>query len=163
LEREFDAERAEGYGLDPELEEGCKLARPSVTLAPRDVGAAPVAVTFSAFPGVRVRFGRWCMTAFPTCGCDACDETAESETERLKSLVANLTAGRFREAIRIPAEGAASQTSEFWSVGERWSAQSQLDRAHAQQFVAAGYRSSYDWRPWRKRGCPPSAMPRSET
>ena len=58
----------------------------------------------------------------------------------MKSLVANLTAGRFREAIRIPAEGAASQTSEFWSVGERWSAQSQLDRAHAQQLVAAGYR-----------------------
>jgi hypothetical protein len=34
LELEFDAERTEGYGLDPELEEGCKLARPSVTLVP---------------------------------------------------------------------------------------------------------------------------------
>ncbi|MFY9527498.1 MAG: DUF6226 family protein [Candidatus Acidiferrales bacterium] len=119
LELEFDAERAEGYGLDPELEEGCKLARPSVTLVPRDVSAAPIVVTFSAFPGVRVRFGRWCMTAFPTCGCDACDEAAESETERLRSLIDNLTAGRFREAIRIPADGAAWTESEFWSVGGR--------------------------------------------
>jgi hypothetical protein len=42
LELEFDAERAEGYGLDPELVEGYKLARPSVTLVPRDVGAAPI-------------------------------------------------------------------------------------------------------------------------
>src|ERR1700738_5220398 len=68
LELEFDAERAEGYGLDPELEEGYKLARPSVTLVPRDVGAAPIVVAFSAFPGVLVRFGRWCTGAFPTCG-----------------------------------------------------------------------------------------------
>ena len=65
LEIEFDAERAEGYGLDPELEEGYKLARPSVTLVPRDVGAAPIVVAFSAFPGVLVHFGRWCTGCFP--------------------------------------------------------------------------------------------------
>jgi len=151
LELEFDAERAEGYGLDPELEEGCKLARPSVTLVPRDVGAAPIVVTFSDFPGVRVRFGRWCMTAFPTCGCDACDEATESETQRLNSLIDNLTAGRFREAIRIPADGAAWKESEFWSVGGRCSQGSQLDRARARQLVAARDRSSYDWGPWPRR------------
>jgi hypothetical protein len=151
LELEFDAERADGYGLDPELEEGCKLARPSVTLVPRDVGAAPIVVTFSAFPGVRVRFGRWYMTAFPTCGCDACDETAESETERLRSLIDNLTAGRFREAIRIPTDGAAWEESEFWSVDGRCAQGSQLDRARARQLVAARVRSSYDWRPWPRR------------
>jgi hypothetical protein len=38
LEREFDVERAEGHGLDPELEQGIRLARPSVTL----VRATPV-------------------------------------------------------------------------------------------------------------------------
>ena len=156
LELEFDAERTEGYGLDPELEEGCKLARPSVTLVPRDVRAAPIVVAFSTFPGLRVRFGRWWVTAFPTCGCDACDEAVESETERLKSLIDNLTAGRFREAIQIPADGAASQESELWSVGERHARQSQLDRVRARQLVAATDRSSYDWRPWPKRRCPPS-------
>ncbi len=151
LELEFDVERTEGHGLDPELEEGCKLARPSVTLVPRDVGAAPIVVAFSAFPGLRVRFGRWWTTAFPICGCDACDETADSETERLKSLIDNLTAGRFREAIRIPPDRAASQKSEFWSARERWSRQSPLDQARARQLVAASDRSSYDWRPWPKR------------
>ena len=41
LEREFDTERREAYGLDPELEHDCNLSRPSVALLPCDVGAAP--------------------------------------------------------------------------------------------------------------------------
>jgi hypothetical protein len=96
------------------------------------------------------------MVAVPTCGCDAGDEAAEGETERLKSLIDNLTAGRFREAIRIPADGAASQESEFWSVGGRCAQGSQLDRARARLLVAARDQSSYDWRPWPKRSRPPS-------
>jgi Family of unknown function (DUF6226) len=152
LELVFCVERTEGYGLDPELEAGCKLARPSVTLVQRDVRAAPVVVAFSAFPGLLVRLGRWWTSALPTCGCDACDETAESETVRLQSLINNLTTGRFREAIQIHADGTASQTTEFWSAGERWSNhQAQLDRTRARQLLEASDRSSYDWRPWPKR------------
>jgi hypothetical protein len=151
LEREFDAARAEGYGLDPELEQSVKLARPSVRLVPRDAGAAPIVVAFSDFPGIVVRFGRWCTTAFPVCGCDACDETAESEIERLKSMIENLTAGRFREAIRISAEGTARQEWEFWSEGGRSAQKSQLDPARARELVAAGDRSLYEWGPWPRR------------
>jgi hypothetical protein len=151
LEREFDTERAEGYGLDPELEQGIKVARPSATLVPRDAGAAPIVVAFSAFPGIVVRFGRWCTAAFPTCGCDACDEAAESESERLKSMIENLTAGRFRESIRMPAEGTAWQEWEFWSGGGRSAQKSQLDPARARELLAAGDRSLYEWGPWPKR------------
>jgi Family of unknown function (DUF6226) len=150
LEREFDADRAEGYGLDPELERGIEPARPSVTLVPRDAGAAPIAVAFSTFPGIVVRLGRWCTSAFPTCGCDACDETAEGEIERLKSMIHNLTAGRFREAIRISADGTPWQEWEFWSGGGRC-AKSRLDPDRARQLVAAGDRSLYEWGPWPKR------------
>ena len=151
LEREFDTERTRGYGLDPELEEGFELARPSVSLVPRDTGAAPIVVAFSAFPGLRVRFGRWHMVAFPTCGCDACDETAESEINRLSSLIDNVTAGRYRESLRITADGVASLRSEFWSVSERSAGQSQADRASTRLLLAARDRSSYDWRPWPRR------------
>jgi hypothetical protein len=151
LEREFDAERAEGYGLDPELEKGITVARPSVSLVPRDAGAAPIVVAFSTFPGIVVRFGRWCTAAFPACGCDACDETAESESEHLKSMIDNLTAGRFREAIRIPAEGTAWQEWEFWSGVGRGTHKSQLDPARARELVAAGDRFLYEWGPWPKR------------
>src|SRR5215472_3909363 len=51
LEREFLTERREAYGLDSELEEGCTLLRPSVALLPRDIGAAPLIVAFSASQG----------------------------------------------------------------------------------------------------------------
>ena len=50
LELEFDAERAEGYGLDPELEEGCKLARPSVRLVPRERRCRPHRRHFLGLP-----------------------------------------------------------------------------------------------------------------
>jgi hypothetical protein len=151
LEQEFDAERAEGYGLDPELEQGFKLARPSVTLVPRDAGAAPLVIAFSAFPGIVARFGRWYTTAFPVCGCDACDETAESETKRLMPLIDNLTAGRFREAILIPADGTAWQEWKFWSAVESCGQKSQIDPARARQLLAAKDRSLYEWGPWPKR------------
>jgi hypothetical protein len=44
LELKFDVERAQGYGLDSELEEGWEPAQPPVTLVPRDVRAAPLVV-----------------------------------------------------------------------------------------------------------------------
>jgi hypothetical protein len=151
LELEFDAERRELFSLDPEVEEGIRLARPSVSLVPRDAGSAPLVIAFSAFPGVRVRFGRWCIIAFPTCGCDACDETAESEAERLKLMVDNLTEGCFEEAIRIRADGAPSKEWKSWSAGGRFAEWSQLDQSHARQLVGAGDQSAYAWRLWPKR------------
>jgi hypothetical protein len=72
------------------------------------------------------------MTAFLVCGSDACAETAEGEAERLKSTVDDLTAGRFREAVVIPAVGAAWMESEFWKSTALHSIQRfQLDRDHA--------------------------------
>lgn len=150
LGREFEVERTEGYGLDAELEQGIKLARPSVRLVPRDAGAAPIVVAFSTFPGIVVRLGRWCTSAFPVCGCDACDETAVAEIERLQSMIDNLTAGRFREAIRISAEGTAWQDWEFGSDGGHC-AKSRLDPDRARELVAAGDRSLYEWGPWPGR------------
>lgn len=112
-ESDFETERKEAYGLDPELEHDCNLSCPSVALLPCDVGAAPLIIAFSDSPGLRVRLGRWYVVALPTCGCDACDETAESETERLESLIDNMTAGRFREAIRVRADGTAWKDRSF--------------------------------------------------
>ena len=102
LENDSDVERSEGYGLDPELERGLEAARPHVRLNPGNPDAAPIAVVFSTFPGLNVRFGRWFREPFPSCGCDACDESAESEIERLNEMVDDVVAGRFRESIRRP-------------------------------------------------------------
>lgn len=151
LEREFQAQRSEGYGLDPELERASNLLYPSVMLLPRDTGAAPLIIAFSAFPGVRARFGRWYVVAFPTCGCDACDERAESETERLRSLIDNMTAGRFREAIRVDADGTAWKESEFWSNVGRCAEELRLDQAQTRKLLAEADQRSYEWGPWPRR------------
>ena len=98
LEQRFDVERIEGYGVDEELEfRGVR--GPTIVLRPNDPEAAPIAVAFTDFPGLNVRFGRWSTEPFPSCGCDACAEDAEGETERLTEMVDILTAGGFREAV----------------------------------------------------------------
>jgi Family of unknown function (DUF6226) len=155
LETAFDVERLEGYGLDDELEKG-DLVRPSVKLVPRDPSAAPILVSFTAFPGLRVRVGRWYVDAFPSCGCDACDETADGETARLVQIVDDLTGGRFREAIWIPLagdpitnpRGDAWQESEFWSPRGRSSSRTSVDRLQATRMLAGSDSLQFEWRPW---------------
>jgi hypothetical protein len=149
----FDVERSERYGLDAELEQGYKLARPTLCLQPRSPGAACVAVAFSAFPGLLARFGRWYLTAFPRCGCDACNETMEGEAERLTSLINNMVAGRFRERIYIPSSDVPSTECTFWSSDGRFTRESsQLDPSRAQHLIADSSRSSYEWLPWDTLG-----------
>jgi hypothetical protein len=145
----FDVERSDGYGLDGELESN-ELAGPGVRLVPRDAGAAPIVVAFTSFPGLRVRFGRWCMSAFPFCGCDACDETAEREIERLEQTVADVTAGRFREAIRL-AGRAAYLSHELWSPGGNSRGEGTIERSRARELLAASDQASYEWAAWPRR------------
>ena len=57
LEDQFDVERDEGHRLDTALGEG-DAARPSIRLTPADASAAPILVSFTAFPGLRVGCGR---------------------------------------------------------------------------------------------------------
>ncbi len=152
LEAEFDVQRSEGYDLDPELEAG-DLARPSVKLTPRSNDAAPILVVFTDFPAVLVHAGRWHTEPVPDCGCDACDETAESAIHRLSWLVENVAAGHFREAIKLPRVlGDAWQTKEIgqpdsggWSRGS-----GRVRRARARKMLE-GSRSEYDWKPWPRR------------
>ena len=154
LENDFDVERTEGYGLDTELERGLKPARPHVRLDPRDPEAAPIAVVFSTFPGLNVRFGRWFSEPFPSCGCDACDESAESEIERLNEMVDDVVAGRFREAIRRPLisfRGTGWRETNFWSSVGRRTNRSRVDGLRAREMSGGRRRLDLNWKPWRRR------------
>ena len=102
LESDFGVDRTEGYGLDEELERRLDLAGPSVRLSPTKPDAAPITVVLSTFPSLHLRFGRWYKEPFPDCGCDACDESAEGEIERLNDMIDDVTAGRFHEAVQCP-------------------------------------------------------------
>lgn len=147
LEADYDVERLDGYGLDDELERA-DLVRPSIKLLPRDPGAAPIVVAFTAFPGLVVRVGRWHTDRFPSCGCDACDETADGEAARVTQMVDDVTAGRFREAIWVPLVGDAWQESEFWSPCGRSSSRTAVDRSQARQLLAGSDCLRFEWRPW---------------
>ena len=155
LERDFEVERTEGYGLDEELARGVDLVRPDVKLVPADPDAAPITVVFTAFPGLYIRFGRWYTEPFPSCGCDACDESAEGEIERLNEMVDDVTAGRFRETIRAPFisyMGSGWQEAEFWSPGERRSrSKTRLDGVSARKMSGGRRRLELNWQPWPRR------------
>ena len=161
LEAAFDVERLEGYGLDDELEKG-DLVRPSVRLVPRDQSAAPILVSFTAFPGLRVRFGRWYIDAFPSCGCDACDETADGESARLTQMVDDVTGGRFREATWMPLVGDAWQESEFRSPRGRSSSRTSVDRLHATRLLAGSDSLQFEWRPWPREKKAERTIPSSD-
>jgi len=152
LEDQFDVERNEGHRLDIALGEG-DSARPSVRLTPADPSAAPILVTFTAFPGLRIRCGRWLVESFPTCGCDACAEDLEGEHQRFLELIENVVAGRFRELITLPWFGAARQEWELWSSSSRRGGGGRIKRAHARELVGGGPRS-FEWSPWRLRRFP---------
>jgi hypothetical protein len=147
LEADYDVERLEGSGLGDELER-VDLVRPCVKLLPRDPGAAPIAVAFTAFPGLVVRVGRWYRDTFPSCGCDACDETADGEIARLTQMVDDVTAGRFREAIWLPLVGDGWQEAEFWSPCGRSSSRTLVDHSDARQMLAGSDCLRLEWRPW---------------
>lgn len=151
LHASLDVRRNEGYGLDGELEVGA-LARPTIRLVPDDSMAAPLAVAFTTFPGLRVRAGRWCTVVFPACGCDACDESADDEAARLRHMIGDVVANRFRERIVLPPVGDGSQEWDLWSSPpRRVSGRLLVDRERARAMLADVEGSSIDWTPWTRR------------
>jgi Family of unknown function (DUF6226) len=147
----FDVEWIEGHSIDRELETA-DLARPSIRLVPAHPTAAPLTVAFTTFPGLRVRVGRWCSAAFPGCGCDACDETADEEATRLAAMIDEVVGGRFRESIALPRVGDGWQEWELWSPARRISGRLQIDRDSARAMLAEIRDSPIVWTPWPRRG-----------
>jgi hypothetical protein len=147
LESDFDVERVEPYENDEDLDQFARvpLARPTVALVPKDPGSAPLVVAFSSFPGLVVRVGRSYRLAFPSCGCDACDENAEGEADRFRRLVRAVTLGHFREYLERRGDGAATLVWEWESAGQHWREQLTLKSTDASS-VKLG--SISHWKPW---------------
>lgn len=159
LVTDFDVERAEGYGLDEELESKLGLARPSVRLTPTDPEAGPIMVVFTDFPGLFVRFGRWTEDLFPVCGCDACGGNAEGEIERLTESIYSLTTNGLRETVQAPwglLGGDGSRESEWRGPSNYGRSWSRIDRKLARRMSGGRRRLVLDWKPWPRRATPAS-------
>ena len=146
LQEEFDVARVEDYEPVRGLTQ-VDLARPSVKLTPTDSKAAPILVAFTKFPSLIVRCGLFAESGFPTCGCDACDETAEGEQEKLELLMDAVVKGQFSESIRIPLWGEARVNWEFQSNGRRMGGGERIARSRARA-VVSGLSRTIEWAPW---------------
>ena len=72
-------------------------AAEAVRVSPRSPGTASLTFVFTGYPAVLVHAGVLHDFSFPGCGCDGCDETAESEADRLEMLVLAVAAGGYSE------------------------------------------------------------------
>ncbi|WP_144672849.1 DUF6226 family protein [Arthrobacter sp. U41] len=82
------------------LMEGKGVLR-AVKVTPRDPEEAPLTFVLTGYPGVMVHAGVLHDFPFPVCGCDACDETAETVADRLEMLVLTVAAGGYSERYPV--------------------------------------------------------------
>ncbi|VXC17565.1 conserved hypothetical protein [Arthrobacter sp. 9V] len=101
LERAYDVEvswdPAHAADVSMNTDEVIDVAR----LTPRDPLAAPLTLVMTGSPGVVVHAGALHDFPFPICGCDACDETVESEASRMEELVLGVAAGGYGERYPV--------------------------------------------------------------
>jgi hypothetical protein len=153
LAADYDVERTEAFALLPGMRPSEHALAP-VTLTPLACEGAPIAIAFTTFPGLLVRYGNWLADSFPSCGCDACAETAAAEGTRLERLLADVVAGLFREELTIPWFGQAKlrwALGDMIRVGHRAEGVGVLPRAKARALHHGGpWR--VQWHPWSPRG-----------
>jgi hypothetical protein len=153
LETTYDVARSDAFDLLPGIMRPFEYARPPVTLTPAAPDAAPVAVAFTSFPSLVVRYGRWHALPLPSCGCDACGEDATDQAERLDDILGKVVAGLFIEELRIPLFGDAHLHGRFGDGTPRaglGEVGTTLPRAVARGLVGPGPRRM-QWKPWPRR------------
>ncbi|MCW4356046.1 DUF6226 family protein [Hoyosella sp. YIM 151337] len=69
----------------------------AVRLTPARRDAAPLTFGYTPYPGIALHAGYLHDTYFPSCGCDACDDTWEEEAARLERHVFDVVSGGYQE------------------------------------------------------------------
>ncbi len=121
-----------------------------VRLIPRTPAAAPLAITFTSFPGVILRFGRWYEEALPGCGCDACGEQPEDLVAEMYNQVDALVEGGLWERVR---RGVTSSWSETRLIGPNFNVgrATPLEAREARAARRDGFAAAVQWAPWPRR------------
>jgi hypothetical protein len=117
----------------------------SVGLIPRDSAAAPLAVGWTGFPGLVVKFGRWHQNAYPDCGCDACDEQLDVSAELFRLAVDDVVHGRFHERFD------GTWVMHEFDRPDRRAGKSLVTYRSAAEIAAYGEPTTFWWRPWPTR------------
>lgn len=122
----------------------------TVRLIPHTPAAAPLAVTFTDFPSVVLRLGRWYEESLPNCGCDVCDEHPEELVADLRTQVSALVEGGLWERVR---RGVTGSWSEARLIGPDFNASrsAPLDAGDAKAARRDGFAAAVQWAPWPRR------------
>lgn len=103
-----------------------------------------ITVMYTDFPGVVLgvgelnRYGPY--DAFPSCGCDACDEPIADLIDHMGELVAAVVDGSYREGLT------KTKLWRAWGGGRSWRT---LRRGEWKKYGELGELS---WEPWPRRG-----------
>jgi hypothetical protein len=97
----YDVEVDENPAHAAELPMEVRDVPRAVKVMPRRPGAAPLTFVLTRYPGVVVHAGVLHDFPFPVCGCDACDETAQTTAARMERLVLSVAAGGFSERYPV--------------------------------------------------------------
>jgi Family of unknown function (DUF6226) len=130
-----------------------------IGVTPDRPDAAPLLFRYTDFPGIEIWAGLRYSAAFPSCGCDACDETWERAAGDIELLVFAVTEGRFGERITLAAaDGEASSKATVEYTIQAAGAAVRSGIAHGVQ-PDAGLRDDAErlsslpgarWQPWRQ-------------
>ena len=145
----YEVEESSTFKRLAPLRSPLAYARPPITLTPVSSKEAPIAIAFSSFPGLFVRFGEFIEEDFPVCGCDGCAPTFEREADRLQELIRSVVAGRFSEEIEIPPLGSAHLTWSFEGPNGSNTGRMMLSRDEARKLSSRSKR--IEWQPWTIR------------
>jgi hypothetical protein len=100
LERTYDVAVTEDLARAAQVRHARADAVAAVQIVPAEADSATLTFVFSAAPGLDLEAGVAFSERFPPCGCDACDESVESEARRLEDVVFGIVAGGLAESIR---------------------------------------------------------------
>ena len=122
----------------------------TIRLIPHTPAAAPLAVSFTDFPGIVLRLGRWYEEPLPACGCDACDEHPDHLVTELVTQVDALVEGGLWERVR---RGVKNSWSETRLIGTGFSTgrSAPLDAREARAARRDGFAAAVQWAPWPRR------------
>lgn len=126
----------------------------AVRLTPRSRQAAPLTFVLTEHPSVLVHAGALADLMFPTCGCDACDESWDAVSDELEWQVLAVAAGGLRETLSrgirpryISAiEDAGHSIASKGTLANAAIARGRRERAKHVLAAAGG-----DWQAWPRR------------
>lgn len=99
LDQNFQATAEEDTAFASDLLHPTEDVQRSIRITPTEPGSAPLTFVLTSVPSVLIHAGLLVDLRFPSCGCDACDETWESAAEDMEWHVHRVVFGEFTERV----------------------------------------------------------------